>query len=341
MQRALYTELYQRVLYSPDIEPVRDALRRGANPNYPKGRSRYYTTALHAAVSEARELNVEKINTLVIEGRCDVDILDNQGRTALLWASGYSSMFPVVQELLTLDANPNIVSNYGITALCEAATYSSAEIVRELLKYGADVNPPIHRDAVRQSPLSCATIRNDPTVAIILLDHGARIDALTSDGKTVLGEAVRFRSVDTVDMLLSRNADPNAVDGRTKTPLHICAENHTENATIARMLLEAGADPNARGRLGATPLHSAVRYGNMVMVEFLVRNKADLWAKNQDGETALQVAASRPDFEPIAAYLREREHEERLLAVMMSSHRRLGGHSRQVPMDVWRRIVAI
>lgn len=56
----------------------------------------------------------------------------------------------------------------------------------------------------------------------------------------------------------------------------------------AQRLLESGVDPNVEW--GGTALHAAANSPDAEMVTLLLAHGADISAKNEDGQTALQVA---------------------------------------------------
>ena len=63
------------------------------------------------------------------------------------------------------------------------------------------------------------------------------------------------------------------------------------NATnTAEVLLKNGADVNAKNKDGDTPLHHAARNSNYNTVEVLLKNGADVNAKNKNGDTPLHWA---------------------------------------------------
>jgi Ankyrin repeats (3 copies) len=110
--RGLYQKLMDSVLYSEeDVEPVRTALANGGDPNYSKIDEYYWTTVLHTAVWRTSFLRQEKIDVLINEGYCDVNILDRTNRsTALTVACESRRNLPIVKQLLSLRADPNIIS---------------------------------------------------------------------------------------------------------------------------------------------------------------------------------------------------------------------------------------
>jgi ankyrin repeat protein len=55
----------------------------------------------------------------------------------------------------------------------------------------------------------------------LALEHGARLDAVTDTGQTVLHLAAAQRGVEFISVLLQRGADPAARDAQGRTPLDV------------------------------------------------------------------------------------------------------------------------
>ena len=374
----LCNELYVQVIHAQNIEDVRSVLVKGADPNYPQIDDHFYTTPLHAAAGlsgatyMALLIPVEKID-LLIEWKCDVNILDQQGQTALMIACRSHLKMPVVSKLLSLDANTNIISKHGETALNVAAAHGSDEMVALLIAKGANANARVSRYmpgydsddeathlGVIENPIcgACDRFHDEPTVAAILLERDANPNQLSRFHKTPLSLATTRKYPLTVELLLKSRADPNMHhrDSSNDAPILICAAKH-QDTRIAEMLLDYKADPNVQLQFKYKPLCAAVARCNLEMVELLVQHQADLFARNEAGRTALQVAViesrlatkengrTAPEVAAdvsrhaaVEDYLRQRVYEVRMLAASMAMHPRLGSESimRNMHGDVMR-----
>lgn len=123
------------------------------------------------------------------------------------------------------------ISN-GETALDWAVYGHNVDVVKSLIKMGADVN---HQDARHNTPLMYTATPF----------RGRK----TSDHDTM---AVRNQIA---QLLLQHGADVNHVGEGGNTVLHFAASN--QNAQLVRMLLEAGANKNIKTDQGYTALDIA------------------------------------------------------------------------------------
>lgn len=130
------------------------------------------------------------------------------GRTLLHYASG-AGCVDVVASLLRLGAAPDIHDSGGHTPLyCvanECASDSGPEVVRALLRAGANVNAC--GGVTRGTALHMAARRGHIEIARVLLDCGAAIGARDSKGDTPLDRAVNCRRSLMVQLLLERGAE--------------------------------------------------------------------------------------------------------------------------------------
>ncbi len=127
------------------------------------------------------------------------------GRTLLHWAGGAGAL-RVVQRLLQLGTDPNLRDRGGHTPLYavanECASEFGAEVVRALVKAGADVNAC--GGVMRATPLHMAARRGHVEIARVLLECGAAVNARDRKGDTPLTRAVNCRRPLVAQLLVSR-----------------------------------------------------------------------------------------------------------------------------------------
>jgi ankyrin repeat protein len=95
---------------------------------------------------------------------------------------------------------------------------------------------------------------------------------------------------DLVEHVIDKNpSHVNARSGYYLTPLIAAlAARHFQTAETLR---DNGAHPNVSGIIGRTPLHSAAYYGEIEMVQVLLKYDADVHARTNDGGTPLHFAS--------------------------------------------------
>lgn len=112
---------------------------------------------------------------LIMKGAC-VDARDPEGRTPLHNAILYRRGLEVVRELLKFGANVNIADDYKCTPLIVAIQLlgkEAFETVKELLQFGA--NPNVH-DYQGYSALTLALYKKDLNIIKEMLEWGADIN---------------------------------------------------------------------------------------------------------------------------------------------------------------------
>ena len=129
------------------------------------------------------------------------------GRTLLHFASG-AGCVEVVALLLRLGTDPNIQDRGGHTPLyCvsnECASDAGPELVRALVRAGADVNAC--GGVTRTTALHMAARRGYVGIAGALLDCGAAMEAKDSKGDTPLQRAINCRRGTVAQLLVERGA---------------------------------------------------------------------------------------------------------------------------------------
>ncbi len=212
--------------------------------------------------------DITNINRLIQQGANVNYSYEYQYMNGTHLAEGQEN-FPV-EKLVYSDAEGGDCSD--ITLLIDACDRGNPELVRTLLKAGANIEG---RDSYGHTPLMHASRWGDTEIASLLLQEGANINAESADGSTALmmttyyedNPSIAKNRIQIVELLLQAGADVNAPDGQGMTVLtNAILQGYNE---IVPILLRAGADVNAKDKYGNTPLKLAQKAGYTKIVELL------------------------------------------------------------------------
>ncbi|XP_042326634.1 LOW QUALITY PROTEIN: ankyrin repeat, SAM and basic leucine zipper domain-containing protein 1 [Sceloporus undulatus] len=174
-------------------------------------------------------------------------------------------------------------------ALKKALTAGNLSAVEELLNSGVSVESTFK---FGWTPLMYAASVANVELMHILLDRGANA-SFDKDQYTVLmaactAHASEEQILKSVDLLLSRNANPNATCRKKMTPLMYAArEGHPQ---VVALLAGHGSQINAQDESGYTALTWAARYGHKKVVFKLLELGADKSIQTKDGQTPGEIA---------------------------------------------------
>jgi ankyrin repeat protein len=200
--------------------------------------------------------------------------------------------FLITEHLQDINARALMAFRREITPLQVASREGFVELVRILLKHGADIEA---RDTDDLCPLVQAMSKDHVELTRVLLELGANVNAQDSKMRTPLFFASSWGKPAAAQVFLRHGADVNAKNDSHRTPLHVAIVDE-----VAQILLEHGADANAPDfRDRRTPLHLASRNGRVGVVRVLLENGADANARDDDNMTPIHVAS--------CSYYREEE----------------------------------
>lgn len=192
--------------------------------------------------------------------------------------------------------------NMLTTPLHCAASRGHLKMATLLLNHGASIDTVDQR---KMTPLMLATTtspNNAPRLDLIklLLEKGAKINTQTDAG-SALHTACRSGSIETINFLLERGADPALRDKQGETPLQACIASSyrfgRENAELPiDKLLAKGVDINTANQNGMTMLDSAIQSNNRKLVEKLLSLGADANHSDRNGITTLMRAVNNKEF---------------------------------------------
>ena len=293
----------------------------------------------------AAENGINKAVQFLLDMGVNIDVVDSNGRTALMLASkaGHEEIVETLlsmrasgsqdghswvgQILLKEGADPNIWNKDGATALMYASHNGHSEVVEILLEGGADPNIQKKDEA---TALMYASQNGHSEVVQILLKGGANPNSWTQNGATSLMVASENGYSEVVQILLKGGADTNIQEEDGWNALMFASDNsHSE---VVQILLEGGADPNSQTENGATSLMVASENGHSEVVQILLKGGADPNIQEEDGWNALMFASENGHFEVVQILLKggadpNIQEEDGWTALLIASE---NGHSEVV-----------
>lgn len=145
-------------------------------------------------------------------------VTDTQNRTALDWATARVQLEDM-SLLLRYGADPNNMDITGRTPVLHAVDSHNVSCLRLILEGGGHPNPTMPKGVFRSSPLTAAGFAGMSDMLKILLDFEANPNDCNPEGLTALHSVARTQNVDCAFLLLEFGADLNAMSSNGRTPL--------------------------------------------------------------------------------------------------------------------------
>jgi ankyrin repeat protein len=235
-----------------------------------------------------KEGNTEAVKQAVANG-VDVNAKNNDGCTALFIAANRRNK-EVVELLISEGADVSVKTTVGrFTPLHEVR---SKEIAELLINNGADVNA---KNGNGWTPLHSAALDSYRNIIELLIEHGADVNAKNSNGGTPLDAAIQrkmnWTRIDAAfEEKMNEVADLLRKYGGKYGFIHTAAVGGDTEAV--KEFLAAGVDVNAKDNEGYTALHLAAgKRGSLEVVKLLITEGVNVNVKNNGGATPLHFAA--------------------------------------------------
>ncbi|XP_071145000.1 serine/threonine-protein phosphatase 6 regulatory ankyrin repeat subunit B-like [Mytilus edulis] len=200
----------------------------------------------------------------------------------------------IIKQLIKHGADVNAPSNDGMTPIFMACKQINVEAVKWLLHNEADANK---FDNNGWSPLHIASSEGNEDIVNILLKHGVNIDHCSEKGFTSLHLVCSYRIKNIAEILIKNGAAVNKVDETGNTALLLaCNKSYNE---IAELLLENGADVNSPNIQGRASLYSAAKTGNTDLIKMLMIHDADVNFQTKTGMSPIYKACMNNRLEAV------------------------------------------
>jgi len=301
----------------PDLRARETTLENRPHGDHPTGGF----TALMWATRNGYE---DVINTLVANG-ADLNLTNGDGVTAMNIAI-INDRLDLAKHLLDLGADANDGSLYFTADMHDMTLDARA---RDGSRLRANHPNELTTLDLMQVLIAAGADPNKPFVGTV---HSTSMGSGENYNGTALYRAAVAADVEALKVLLAAGSDlawtPSAPEGggggrgrgNFGTPALMSAMNggngyafgggpgfsrigpppwrepgSREPIEAVRLMIEAGADVNAATPAGEHPIHRAADDLDLDMINLLVDNGADVWARNNDGETALELVEKKED----------------------------------------------
>jgi ankyrin repeat protein/nucleoside-triphosphatase THEP1 len=204
----------------------------------------------------------------------DFSIVDQQGDNVLHYASRSDSpdMIPKLREHIPPGDFENLLNaknSKDSTPLFRAISLSNWTSFSRLLSYGAD--PNIGTEA-KVTPLMIAVFHGNEDIVRALIKAGADVRAESEDGSTSLSTAIVEFKVGIANLILQEYPKDPIWSAAESYCLYVAAE--TGLTDVAANLLNMGMKVNSVGFVDRMPLYGAVLKGHHSTFDLLVANGA-------------------------------------------------------------------
>ena len=193
----------------------------------------------------------------------DINALDSGGTNALITATTMKRP-EIVEELLYYEADPNVKSQAGHTALTYLAMIAANEKKQNPEEYHVEgdiekiASLLLEYDADYLEAMMIAIKTDLFDFVLVLVNRKKNLNLQDEDGRSLVMLSVMNGGGMILDYMLDFGADPDLPDNKGRTPLMIAAIDEEADHRIINSLLRAGADIDAHDNRGITPLMWAV-----------------------------------------------------------------------------------
>lgn len=233
---------------SASVPTVNFFLERGAQV---ERQNTYGQTPLFEAV---RTNSTDFLNTVLALKSIDMHTQDENGQN-VLHVSVKEGLLNAVMALIARDPTlATVADKQGKTPLMYAAEGGYINIVKALLSDTTLVNTNSHDG---WTALMYATQKGALEIISLLLAHGAELESIDNDFKqTPYLIACKMAHVEAAKLLVDRGARYDAVDYYQRTALHLAVETH--NLEMVRFVLSTKVSLTAEDKFNLTAMQWAV-----------------------------------------------------------------------------------
>lgn len=278
----------------PTVETLELKIKEGNNPSEANGNN--FDGVVYAILQNAP---FKSIVYLMSQKGNEVNKLTHDGRTYVFWAA-YKGNTKVVEYLLENGAKTDITDDKGntIVTFAAGAGQQNTEVYELCFKKDKTLVAKTNPDGANALLLAAPS---DKDFKLIKYFQSKGIDIASKDhnGNGIFNYVARGGNIDLMKALVKDNI-------RGTDQAFIFAANGTRGKTngidVYDYLSSIGLNPNVVNKDKVSPLHIvASKSKDLGIIYFLLENKLDVRDKDNKGNNALMIAASRNSLNVVKA----------------------------------------
>ncbi|KAM6036946.1 ankyrin repeat and death domain-containing protein 1B isoform 3-T3 [Theristicus caerulescens] len=267
-------------------------------------------TAFHFAVARSHISAVD----FLLHHKARLDMADQHGLTVIHLAA-WTGNLDIMRKLVKAGADQKAKNEEGMTVLHFAAQNNSVKIVDYFLQdlHLNDLNKP---DGKGKKPFLLASEKGHVDMINNLITLKLFTSEKDKEGNTALHLAAKNGHSKVVEILLEQWEEINDLNQNGETPFYLSVEGGHEKC--AELLLEAGSDINiltqvcthcpSSAQNNSSALQIAVQNGHLSLVTFLIDKNIDLVPKPEQKNSPLHLAVINNHL-PVVKSLLDASHD--------------------------------
>jgi ankyrin repeat protein len=186
-----------------------------------------------------------------------------------------------------------------MSRLLSAAEAGNVQEVKRLIESSPDLDEKYWNNIT--AALHCAVESSSLDVVKCLVKHGADVNSGNEWNDTILHRAAYLNSLEIVKYLVKHGANVNCRNRWKETSFHFAAR--SGSMEMIKYLVENGANVNCISLWNSAALHYAVASDSPEKVQYLVEHGAEVASENKDGSDTVLYWACFGGNDLIVNYL--------------------------------------
>ncbi len=238
---------------------------------------------------------------------------NSEGGNSMIFASqgtrGHTNSLELFQYLEKKGIDPNVSTESGTNPL-HALAYKSEdmEVLKYLIGKGVKVD---QQDAQGSTPIINAAYQNNLAYLSFMVEYSDDINVVNKKGLSAFMAAIQYNSPEVVSFLIQKGADVSLRDKDNNNSVYYLIESfdvkkEEQFKKKLELLIDSGFNLTSTSGKGNNLYHLAVQKNNTQLLDILHAIKVSLNVKNDEGYTALHIAAMQAEDDQVLKYLIEK-----------------------------------